>query len=232
MKTTFSFRRLIGNTAWILLALFVLYWAWIFGCVLCWRFFNPTETAFMAAQLTVLQQKNPEAKITQQWVDYEHISANLKRAVVAAEDDRFVEHSGFDWESLQQAVENELQHKKSGGGSTISQQLAKNLFLSSERSYIRKAQEAVITVMIETMWSKKRILEVYLNVAEWGSGIFGAEAAARHYYGISAAGLNERQAARLAVMLPNPRRYQQRYPAGLARHAARIQRRMKYSDTP
>ena len=118
------------------------------------------------------------------------------------------------------------------GGSTISQQLAKNLFLSPSRSYLRKGQEAIITLMIEKTWTKRRILEVYLNVVEWGNGIFGAEAAARRYYGIPAASLGPAQAARMAVMLPNPRRYEKQFGPRLAAHAARVQRRMIYSEVP
>jgi monofunctional biosynthetic peptidoglycan transglycosylase len=118
------------------------------------------------------------------------------------------------------------------GGSTISQQLAKNLFLSPSRSYFRKAEEAIITVMIEALWDKRRILEVYLNVVEWGNGIFGCEAAAQRYYRIPAAQLAPAQAARLAVMLPNPRKYEKSYGPRLAAHAARIQGRMQYSEVP
>ena len=118
------------------------------------------------------------------------------------------------------------------GGSTLTQQLAKNLFLSSSRSWLRKGQEAVITLMIETTWDKRRILEVYLNVAEWGNGLFGAEAAARRYYGRPAASLGPGEAARLAVMLPNPRYYERNYGPRLAAHAARVQRRMIHSQVP
>jgi monofunctional biosynthetic peptidoglycan transglycosylase len=131
---------------------------------------------------------------------------HLKRAVVAAEDARFVEHEGVDWQALTKAYDENLRrHHLTRGGSTISQQLAKNLFLSPERSYVRKAQELAITWMIEALWSKRRILEVYLNVAEWGEGVFGAEAAARHYHGVSAAALGPEQSARMAAMLPRPR---------------------------
>jgi len=129
--------------------------------------------------------------------------------VVAAEDARFVGHDGFDWEAIQKALErNERKGALIAGASTISQQLAKNLFLSGERSWARKGQEAVITAMLEAVMSKRRILEIYLNVAEWGEGVFGAEAAARHHFGISAAELNAEQAAWLAAILPSPRRYE------------------------
>jgi len=166
-------------------------------------------------------------------VPYRKISDNLKRAVVAAEDDSFVDHEGFDWDGIQKAIEkNQKKGKAVAGGSTISQQLAKNLFLSPARSYVRKAEEAVITIMIETLWDKQRILEVYLNVVEWGNGIFGAEAAAKRYYKISAAQLAPAQAARLAVMLPNPRKYEYNFSPRLAAHAARIQSRMQNSELP
>ena len=217
---------------WLLLA-GLLYFCWLFAQVAWWNYANPRETAFMAERLAVMKKKDPGATLRQAWVPYERISTPLKRAVVAAEDDRFLDHRGFDWESMTQALEKNLKHGKTvAGGSTISQQLAKNLFLSSERSYARKAEEAIITAMIEATWSKERILEVYLNIAEWGDGIFGAEAAAKHYYGISAAQLNAPQAARLAVMLPNPRRYQKDFPPRLEAHAKRIEKRMQASVVP
>ncbi len=187
----------------------------------------------MRMRLTELRQTDPKATLRHQWVPYERISVHLKRAVVAAEDDRFLDHEGFDWEGIQRALEkNERKGRLAAGGSTISQQLAKNLFLSPSRSWLRKAQEAVITVMIERTWDKRRILEVYLNVVEWGNGLFGAEAAARQYYGVSAAQLGPGQSARLAVMLPNPRRYEHNYGPRLAAHADRIQRRMAASQVP
>ena len=214
--------------------LVVLAWhAWVFARVLWWSHFNPSETSFMALRLDELREKKPDATMRHQWVPYERISIHLKRAVVTAEDDRFVDHEGFDWEAIQKAMEkNEKKGRAVVGGSTISQQLAKNLFLSPARSYVRKAEEALITLMIEALWSKRRILEVYLNVVEWGNGIFGCEAAARRYYNISAAQLSPAQAARLAVMLPNPRKYEVQYGPRLAAHAARIQARMGGADVP
>jgi monofunctional biosynthetic peptidoglycan transglycosylase len=225
-------RWLKWGVLWLLLAGF-LYVCWLFAQVVWWNYANPHETAFMTERLAVLRGKDPKAILQQTWVPYDHISKPLKLAVVAAEDDRFLDHSGFDWDGMTQALEKNLKRGKTvAGGSTISQQLAKNLFLSSRRSYTRKAEEALITVMIEAVWSKKRTLEVYLNVAEWGEGIFGAEAAARHYYGISAAQLNAPQAARLAVMLPNPRRYQKNFSPRLEAHAQRIEKRMRASEVP
>jgi monofunctional biosynthetic peptidoglycan transglycosylase len=175
---------------------------WFFTQVAYLNWFDPSTTAFI--------ERRREAGITptRQWAPYERISAHLKRAVVAAEDARFLDHEGFDWEAIQKAMaKNEKRGRVVAGASTISQQLAKNLFLSGERSYVRKGQEAVITWMIERTMSKRRILELYLNVAEWGEGIFGAEAAARHHFGINAASLNASQSAYLAAILPSPRRY-------------------------
>lgn len=220
----------------ILISLFliVLAWhLWLLGWVLWWKWNDPGRTSFMDIRVAEMRQTDPAAQIRRQWVPYARISVNLKRAVVAAEDDRFIDHDGFDWQGIQKAMEkNQKKGHAVAGGSTISQQLAKNLFLSPGRSYLRKAQEAVITVMIESLWDKRRILEVYLNSVEWGNGIFGAEAAARRYYGVPASSLNAAQAARLAVMLPNPRKYERSYPPRLAAHAARIQARMRNSGVP
>lgn len=214
-------------------ALLLLYQFWLFGWVLWWNWVNPDTTRFMDIRLGELRVKEPQAQLQKQWVGYERISMNLKRAIIAAEDAKFVDHEGFDWEGIQKAIEkNQKKGKVVAGGSTISQQLAKNLFLSSSRSWLRKGQEAAITLMIEATWDKRRILEVYLNVAEWGNGVFGAEAAARHYYGRPAASLGPAEAARLAVMLPNPRRYEKTFGPRLAAHAARVQRRMANSQVP
>lgn len=181
---------------------------WFLGWIAYYKYENPSETAFMQRELERLQEKSPQARLRHQWVPYERISVHLKRAVVTAEDARFVEHEGVDWDAVAKAYEENLKRgRPAKGGSTISQQLAKNLFLSSERSYVRKAQELAITTMLEWMWDKQRILEVYLNVAEWGEGVFGAEAAARHYYGIGAHQLGPEQSARLAAFLPSPKRY-------------------------
>jgi monofunctional biosynthetic peptidoglycan transglycosylase len=184
------------------LVLLLLAWqGWYLGWVAWWKFVNPSTTRFMSLRLEELREKDPRAELQRQWVPYERISVHLKRAVIAAEDARFSEHEGFDWEG------NQKKGRIVAGGSTISQQLAKNLFLSGAKTPWRKAQEAVITLMLEALWDKRRILEVYLNVVEWGNGVFGAEAAARHYYGVSADRLSAGQAARLAVLLPNPRKF-------------------------
>ena len=182
---------------------------WFYGHIVYWSRYAPESTAFMERSLEALQAKEPKARLKHQWVPYERISINLKRAVVAAEDARFLDHEGFDWEMIQKAmVRNEKRGRVVAGASTISQQLAKNLFLSSERSWLRKGQEAIITGMLEDVLSKRRILELYLNVAEWGDGIFGAEAAARYHFGVPASALSAEQAAWLAVVLPSPRRYE------------------------
>lgn len=199
-----------------------------------WVGHNPESTAFMREQLSVLQEKNPQAALQQTWVPYARISNNLKRAVIASEDSNFSEHEGVDWDALQKAYEkNTKKHKVVAGGSTITQQLAKNLFLSGSRSYLRKGQELVLTYMLETLMDKERIFEIYLNVVELGSGIFGAEAASRHYYGVGAASLGASQAAKLAVMLPNPRFYDRHRESGyLARRTGVILRRMGSAELP
>jgi monofunctional glycosyltransferase len=202
--------------------------------VLLWGWMNPGETRFMEIRLAELQQKVPDAQLKKQWVPYERISIHLKRAIISAEDANFVDHEGFDWEGIQKAIEkNQKRGRFAAGGSTISQQLAKNLFLTPTKSYFRKAEEAIITLMLENLWSKRRILEVYLNVIEWGNGVFGAEAAARHYYGVSAAQLGPEQAARLAGMVPNPRYYDRnRNAPGLGRKTAIILGRMSGAEIP
>ena len=230
--------RLIGR--WLrrgllaLVALFLLWQLWLLGWVMFWGWFNPGSTRFMEIRLAELREKNPQAQLQQQWVAYERISPHLKRAIIASEDAKFVDHEGFDWDGMQKALEkNQKKGRPVAGGSTISQQLAKNLFLSPTKSYLRKAEEAIITLMLETLWSKRRIFEVYLNVIEWGNGVFGAEAAARHYYGSSAAQLGPEQAARLAGMVPNPRYYDRnRNAPGLAKKTAIILGRMPAAEIP
>ncbi len=226
--------RWLGKAVAAAIALVLLYQLWIFAHVLWWIDHNPKSTAFMAAGLERQQDKNPAAELHHKWVPYDRISINLKRAIVAAEDGKFLTHEGFDVEGIQAAVKKNLKKGKLvAGGSTISQQLAKNLFLSGDRSFIRKGQEAIITLMIETTWSKRRILEVYLNVIEWGNGIYGAEAAARRYYKTSAANLSRDQAARMAAMVPNPRWYENhRSSRAYQRRVAVIQRYMGYAKVP
>jgi len=216
------------------LALVLLVQAYFFVQILWWTKFNPESTSFMDRQLAVLQAQNPKTKLKHEWVPYERISSHLKRAIIASEDANFSHHDGIDWIALQRAFEkNQRRGKVVAGGSTITQQLAKNLFLSGERSYLRKAQEVVITYMLEAVMSKERIFEIYLNVAEWGVGVYGAEAAARHYFGVPASRLSRYQAARLAVMLPRPRFYDtHRGSAYLARRTELILRRMTAAELP
>jgi len=199
-----------------------------------WRDHNPEMTAFMSARLEQIRSHDPGATLQQAWIPYARLSPHLKRAIVAAEDARFVDHEGFDWEAIEKAREkNRQKGKVVAGGSTISQQLAKNLFLSAERTPWRKGQEALITVMIEHLMDKRRILEIYLNVIEWGDGVFGAEAAARHYFGRHASDLGPEEAARLAAMVPNPRYYDRhRNTAWLARKTQMILARMPAAELP
>jgi monofunctional glycosyltransferase len=218
----------------ILLGLFLVYQLWIFAHVLWWTDHNPSSSAFMQAGLARIQEKKRDAEIRHQWVPYASISIHLKRAIVAAEDSKFLNHEGFDLEGIQSAVEKNLKKGRLvAGGSTISQQLAKNLFLSSEKSFYRKGQEAIITLMIESTWGKRRILEVYLNVIEWGDGIYGAEAASRRYFRKSAAKLTAGESAALAAMVPNPRWYEDnRASRKYKRRVATIAARMRYAEVP
>jgi len=230
--------KTLWSWLWRGIALFVavvlIYQLWIFAHIWWWVDHNPSTSAFMEQRLEVLQNKNPDAELRHQWVPYNRISNNLKRALIAAEDSKFLDHEGFDWEGIQKAYEkNQKKGKIVAGGSTISQQLAKNLFLSSRKVFWRKGEEAVITVMLEHMMSKRRILEIYLNVIEWGNGVFGAEAAARHYYKTGASNLSAEQAARLASMVPNPRYFDtHRNSRGLERKTGIILARMNQVQAP
>ncbi len=228
------FRRLLFWLVAVPLLLVILLQAYFLLQICWWINFNPSSTSFMRQQLSVLQEKNPDAQLQHKWVPYNRISTHLKRAVIASEDDTFVDHEGVDWEAMQKAYEkNQKKGKVVSGGSTITQQLAKNLFLSGQRSYLRKGQELVITYMLEACMSKRRILEIYLNSVEWGVGVFGAEAAAQHYYRTSAASLGAAQAARLAVMLPKPRYFDKNQGSGyLQRRTELILKRMNYAEVP
>jgi monofunctional glycosyltransferase len=216
------------------LLLVVLWQGWYLGWVLWWKWVDPGTTSFQSQRLSDLREKNPQAELKKQWQPYAKISVQLKRAVVAAEDDKFVDHEGFDWDGIQKALEkNQKKGKVVAGGSTITQQLAKNLLLSPNKTVLRKGEEAIITLWLELLWDKRRILEVYLNVVEWGEGVFGAEAAARRYFGVSAAQLSAEQAARLAVLLPAPRRFEKNpYSPYLNGRSLAIQGRMRNSEVP
>lgn len=227
---------------------------------------DPQSTTFQRSEAWRLLVEQHRIVWAQQWVDYERISPNLKRAVIASEDAAFAEHGGVDWDAIERAWERnqraearleklaEQAQRRAGrprgngatpppptplapaklvGGSTITQQLAKNLFLAGERSLARKGQEFVITLMLEAMLSKQRILEIYLNNVEWGEGLFGAQAAARHYFRTDAAALGAVQAARLAVMLPAPKRFEKR-PASayVVGRAGTVAARMGAVDLP
>jgi monofunctional biosynthetic peptidoglycan transglycosylase len=234
MARRFGVVRVVGLVVVLAITAFALLHLYYAAMIFWWRDHAPHETAFMAQRMHELHAKQPAAKLRYEFVPYTRISTQLKSAMVAAEDAHFVEHEGFDWDGIALALEkNEKRGRVVAGGSTITQQLAKNLFLSPSRSYWRKGEEAVITVMLEGILDKRRIFELYLNVIEWGNGIFGAEAAARRYFGVSAAQLSTAQAARLAAMAPNPRFYERNQGApGLARKIGVIEARMSGADIP
>jgi monofunctional biosynthetic peptidoglycan transglycosylase len=218
----------------VLFVLMLVYQAWIAAHIAWWIEHNPATSAFMDDRLAIMQSKDPKARLQHKWIAYANISGNLKRALIAAEDAKFVDHEGFDWDGIYKAYEKNMARGKIvAGGSTISQQLAKNLFLSTKRTPWRKAEETIITLMLEAMMDKERIFDIYLNTIEWGNGIFGAEAAAQHYYQISAAKLSPEQAARLAAMVPNPRYYDSHREAkGLLRKTEIIMSTMEFADIP
>ena len=222
---------IVAGAAALAVVLLHVYYA---AMIVWWRDHAPQETAFMAARMDELAARNPKARLQYRFVPYERIGNSLKRAMIAAEDAKFVDHEGFDWDGIELALEkNQKRGRIVAGGSTITQQLAKNLFLSPARSYVRKAEEAVITVMLEYILDKERIFELYLNVIEWGTGIFGAEAAAQRYFATTAARLSPEQAARLAAMAPNPRFYERNPGApGLGRKIGIILARMPSAELP
>jgi monofunctional biosynthetic peptidoglycan transglycosylase len=211
---------------------------------------DPQSTSFQRSEAWRLLTEQRRIDWSQQWVPYAQISPHLKRAVIASEDAGFAEHSGVEWDAIEQAWEKnqraEARAEKSQarnparpvtakvvGGSTITQQLAKNLFLSGERTVLRKGQEFVLTLMLEALLPKQRILEIYLNSVEWGEGLFGAQAAARHYFHKDAARLGAEEAARLAVMLPAPKRFEKRpNSAYVSARAATIMARMGAVELP
>jgi monofunctional biosynthetic peptidoglycan transglycosylase len=211
-------RRLLRNIA---LALFIVLVAGPVVTVILYRFIPPPVTPLMV--IRAVEGRG----LDHRWKPIDKVAPALPRALIAAEDARFCEHHGFDFNALQKAYANNEAGKKIRGGSTISQQTAKNVFLWPGRDWVRKGLEAGYTVLIETTWGKRRIMEVYLNVAEWGPGVYGAEAAARHWFGKSARDLTPREAARLAAILPSPRRYEAASPGPyVRRRAARIQAAM------
>jgi monofunctional biosynthetic peptidoglycan transglycosylase len=225
----------------------------MFVRVLLLRNNNPSSTSLIATRANEAQAKGQQPRREQVWVPLEKISPNLQRAVLAGEDTNFLTHHGFDYEAIQKAFEQAQREsareaKAEGenddwlpslpefkrGGSTISQQLAKNLYLSSQRSFLRKAQEAALTIMLERTMTKRRILELYLNVIEWGDGIYGAEAASQHYFHKPASALTVNEAAFLSAMIPNPRTVfnPQVNPRRVARRQRIIMRGMPYIKLP
>jgi monofunctional glycosyltransferase len=212
---------------------------------------DPQSTTFQRSEAWRIEREKGHLRWSQEWVPYSRIPDNLKRAVITSEDDSFANHDGVDWEALEKAWEKNqkaeqraekqqarrpnapVRRVKIVGGSTITQQLAKNLLLSGERTLLRKGQEIVLTFALEKMMSKERILEIYLNSVEWGEGVFGCEAAARHYYRKSASQLTPYEAARLAVMLPRPRYFEKVPNSGyLAARANVIVGRMHAAELP
>jgi monofunctional glycosyltransferase len=218
---------------------------------------DPQSTSFQRSEAWRITTQKGRLRWRQQWIPYDQISVNLKRAVIASEDGSFANHDGVDWEALEKAWERNAKAEERAtrqrprhaaqaqfaprpakapkvvGGSTITQQLAKNLLLSGERTLLRKGQEMVLTFELERMLSKERILEIYLNSVEWGEGVFGAEAAARHYYRKSASQLTPYEAARLAVMLPRPKYFEKvPYSGYLANRAWTIVARMRDAELP
>jgi monofunctional glycosyltransferase len=227
-------RSFKGRTASVLFLLFFFYQLWILLHIILWTVINPGESAFMETRLEHLQEKDEKATLRHQWVNYNQISINIKQAVIAAEDAKFIDHEGFDWEGIEKAYEKNKRRKKIvAGGSTISQQLAKNLFLSNQRTPWRKAEETIITLMLETILSKQRILEIYLNVIEWGNNVYGIEAASLRYFSSHAKDLNSFQSAKLASMIPNPKYYERHQDAsGLIERSGIILSRMNAIQVP
>lgn len=239
---------------WCAVALVVLELFFV-GRIACMTVLAPESTSFERSEAWRLLTDKGVLRWRQQWVDYSQISDHLKRAVIASEDDGFTDHDGVDWDALEKAWEKNAKAEQRAaarqatprpgkvalpaptpkvvGGSTITQQLAKNLFLSGERTLVRKGQEFVLTLVLEAFLSKQRILEIYLNHVEWGEGVFGAQAAAQHYFRKPAAQLTAYEAARLAVMLPRPKYYETRpNSAYLAHRAGVITARMGDAKLP
>lgn len=240
--------RQLARWVVLLLAAFISLQLYFVARIALMRWVDPQSTTFQRSEIWRLWHEHGRIAWSQQWVDGAQIAETLKRSVIASEDAGFVDHTGIEWEAIERAWDRnqraQAAHErrpptrrkgpaKVVGGSTITQQLAKNLFLSGERTLPRKAQEFVITWTLEALLDKRRILEIYLNSVEWGEGVFGAEAAARRYFHTSAAGLSAAQAARLAVLLPAPKRFEKR-PASayVLGRAATIMARMGAVDVP
>ena len=200
-----------------------------FAVVLLFKFVPVPFTPLMGIRALEHNSAGKDMICSHEWVPIDEISLNLQKAVIASEDGRFLEHSGFDFEAMQKAFKNNSKGKKLKGGSTISQQTAKNVFLWQGRSYVRKGLEAYYTVLIELIWGKKRIMEVYLNSIEMGDGVYGAEAAAKHWYRKDASSLTRYEAAGIAAILPSPRRYKASNSSSyINRRKAKISREISY----
>ncbi|KDN15919.1 MAG: monofunctional biosynthetic peptidoglycan transglycosylase [Snodgrassella sp.] len=225
---------IVRNLLIILVTIFLLFNAYVYGSLLTYRAVAPHRTMFMLLRMHELATTHPDTQLNYQWVAYNRISPNLKKALIASEDARFAEHDGFDWNGIRTAIKkNEHQGRIKAGGSTISQQLAKNLFLSESRHYWRKAEEAVITSLLEATTNKDRIFTLYLNVIEWGYGVFGAEAASETIYGRTAMQLSAQQAAKLAARVPRPLYYVDHpHDQEIRRKANVILRRMGSAQLP
>lgn len=223
-------KAFLVRTSLIILSFILLVQLWIFSSLVWWRT-NPVDSTMM---MRIDYWSDSSQPIQHEWRDYDNISTYFKQAIVAAEDAKFMQHHGFDWDGMRFALErNKDKGKVVAGGSTISQQLAKNLFLFNKRSFVRKGQEAVATWMMERIWSKQRILEVYINSVEFGENIYGVEAASQHYFGISSRSMSREQAAFLAALLPNPKYYQNHRNDRTLQYRKRlILKYMRHSDLP
>ncbi len=223
-----SFGKFIKRLLLALIVLVVAFHVLVAGLLLIWKTQPINNSMFM------LSHRLMGGDVSQTWVEYDAIAKSAKQAAIVSEDSTFSQHNGFDMKGIKAAQKkNEATGKMSAGGSTITQQLAKNLFLTSHRSYTRKAEEAILTIMIETLWDKQRILTAYLNVAEFGKGIYGVEAAAQYYFDKSAANLNRDQSALLIAMLTNPKYYESHQSDKRLRNKQRIiKKRMKNAVLP
>lgn len=212
----------------------VLFNVYAYGAMLFWRGVGPESTAFMRERMSVMKAEDPEVTLHYQWRPYDELGSNLKHALIASEDASFISHDGFDWNGIRYAMRrNEKNGEVKAGGSTITQQLVKNLFLWEARSYVRKGEEAWLTLLLEGSTDKKRIYEIYLNVIEWGYGVYGAEAASQYYFNRSADRLTKAQAARLASMVTRPRYYDEhRKSKALSNKTNIINRRMNAVTVP
>lgn len=212
--------KLLKKTLLVILGIVLL---WFIGGLLLFRFVNPPSTLTM-----LISAAKNQRWVTQQSVPLNKVSSSLQRAVIASEDGRFCAHHGIDFGAMQSAVEDYQEHGKLRGASTISMQVARNVFLWTGGGFARKAVEAPLALALDAIWPKARVLEIYLNIAEWGPGIFGAEAAARHYFRKPAASLTPREAARLAAILPNPIRWSASKPTRyVEQRTSVIERRMR-----